>query len=149
MRAFADEVYGIPNQNVIGSSLINRYDDSTRTVQRSSKNDLGILDSFIALLKYDKDSLYPDGYPTTPSARQPVIVNPFNDYEGKAVGAERYLGKKPIMTVGNSSTCLIIQIAMRNTARKLYSSTMIRGVRTKMAEFLERLVSIHTIMTAP
>ena len=29
-------------------------------------------------------------------------VSPDNNYEGKVVGIERYIGKKPIMTVGNS-----------------------------------------------
>ncbi|NEO65901.1 MAG: haloacid dehalogenase-like hydrolase, partial [Moorea sp. SIO4G2] len=35
--------------------------------------------------------------------RKPELVKPINDEAGKPVGIERYIGKKPIMAVGNSS----------------------------------------------
>ncbi|NEO97237.1 MAG: haloacid dehalogenase-like hydrolase [Symploca sp. SIO2E9] len=35
--------------------------------------------------------------------RKPILVQPINDGPGKPVGIERYIGKKPIMAVGNST----------------------------------------------
>ncbi|MEM7063800.1 MAG: hypothetical protein AAF572_11620 [Cyanobacteria bacterium P01_B01_bin.77] len=99
VRAFSEEVYGIPRQNVMGSALINVYDPVTKQVLHSggTGGELEPPDQDYAELDYADG-----GYPTPPQELQSVILNPFNDKEGKPVGLERYLGKKPIMAVGNS-----------------------------------------------
>ncbi|MBO1347732.1 MAG: haloacid dehalogenase-like hydrolase [Hormoscilla sp. GUM202] len=71
MRSFAEEYYGIPPQNIIGSALTTKFDDEN----------------------HDPPVL----------VRDKVLVQPVNDEGGKPVGIERYVGKKPIMAVGNSN----------------------------------------------
>ena len=109
VRAFSEEEYGIPRQNVIGSVTINHYERDTREVIRSSGTPVVELPLAIhSDLEEPEPELEPEpdytegGYPTPSDLLKPFIVNPFNDKEGKAIGIERYLGKKPIMAVGNS-----------------------------------------------
>ncbi len=70
IRSFAEEAYGIPPQNVIGSAILSKFE-----IQ--------------------------DGNPVL--VRVPLPVWPINDKAGKPVGLERYLGKRPIVAVGNST----------------------------------------------
>ena len=109
VRSFSEDSYGIPRQNVIGSALVDRYDRVNRQVIHSGGTTPPIisLSSSDKTLKDDEDSYEnwdyeQGGYPTPPPSTESTIVNPFNDKEGKAIGIERYLGKKPIMAVGNS-----------------------------------------------
>jgi len=66
IRAFAEEVYGIPPEQVIGSSLETEWDPTQRAVVRTPK--LGFID----------------------------------DKAGKPVAIQRVIGRRPVMTVGNS-----------------------------------------------
>ncbi|MEM8612570.1 MAG: hypothetical protein AAGF93_11165 [Cyanobacteria bacterium P01_H01_bin.105] len=100
VRAFSEESYGIPRQNVMGSALINVYDPIEKQVLHSGGNS-GDEPEHLSQGYTDLDYAN-GGYPTPPQELQSVILNPFNDKEGKPVGLERYLGKKPIMAVGNS-----------------------------------------------
>ncbi len=70
IRSFAEEAYGIPPQNVIGSAILSKFE-----IQ--------------------------EGNPVL--VRVPLPVLPINNNAGKPVGLERYLGKRPIMAVGNST----------------------------------------------
>lgn len=69
MRIFAEEVYKITPENVIGSSIVKKYEIVSNHSQ------------FI---------------------RQPQLIEPMNDQAGKPVNIERFIGKKPIIAVGNS-----------------------------------------------
>ncbi|NEP51620.1 MAG: haloacid dehalogenase-like hydrolase, partial [Moorea sp. SIO3C2] len=71
IRSFAEDAYGIPPENVIGSTVQTEY-----------------------IAQGDGSYLL---------VRKPELVQPINDGLGKPVGIERYIGKKPIMAVGNSS----------------------------------------------
>lgn len=70
IRAFAEEYYGIPPQNIIGSALTTTF--------------------------------YAESNPPV-LLRASDLVEPINDEAGKPVGIERYIGKRPIMAVGNSN----------------------------------------------
>ncbi|WP_287255149.1 HAD family hydrolase [Moorena sp. SIO4E2] len=72
IRSFAEDAYGIPPENIIGSTTQTEYIDPEE-------------DGTYVLLKKRE------------------LVQPFNDKAGKPVGIDRYIGKKPIMAVGNSS----------------------------------------------
>ncbi|NEP47505.1 MAG: haloacid dehalogenase-like hydrolase [Moorea sp. SIO3C2] len=70
IRSFAEDTYGIPPENIIGSSIQTEFitkDDGSHVL-----------------------------------VRKPELVQPINSKGGKVVGIERYIGKKPIMTIGNS-----------------------------------------------
>jgi hypothetical protein len=69
VRAYAQRVYGVPSQNVIGSSLVAKYE-----------------------LK--------DGVPEL--VRLPKLFFD-NNYGGKAVGIDTFIGKRPIAAFGNST----------------------------------------------
>ncbi|NEQ09603.1 MAG: haloacid dehalogenase-like hydrolase [Moorea sp. SIO4E2] len=71
IRSFAEDAYGIPPENVIGTTVQTEY-----------------------IAQGDGSYLL---------VRKPELVQPINDGPGKPVGIERYIGKKPIMAVGNSS----------------------------------------------
>ncbi len=69
MRAYAQRVYGIPTQNVIGSSLVAKYE------RKNGKPEL---------------------------IREPKLF--FDDnYGGKAVGIDTFIGKRPFAAFGNST----------------------------------------------
>jgi hypothetical protein len=68
MRAFADEVYGIPPQNVVGSS---------------GKSSYAVVDGVPTILK------------------DPGIAF-IDDNEGKPLGIDSHIGKRPIFVAGNS-----------------------------------------------
>jgi hypothetical protein len=70
IRSFAEQAYGIPPQNVIGSAFQTQF---TR-------------------LEGGRPALI----------RLPIPAWPFTNYEGKAEGIAHFLGKKPIMVVGNA-----------------------------------------------
>jgi len=69
IRTFAEDVYGIPCEQVIGTSLLAKFE------MRDGKSTL---------------------------VRLPEFVKPINDKAGKPVGLERYIGRRPIIAVGNS-----------------------------------------------
>ncbi|MDJ0728971.1 MAG: HAD family hydrolase [Crocosphaera sp.] len=73
VRSFSDEAYGIPTEEVIGTAIKTHYDETGNTVVRGPDDD----DEF-GLAHYD-------------------------DQEGKPVGIELFIGKKPLIAVGNSS----------------------------------------------
>lgn len=70
IRSFAEEAYGIPPENVIGSAILSKF-------------------------------VIQEGNPVL--VRLPIPVLPVNNQAGKPVGIERYIGKRPIMAVGNST----------------------------------------------
>lgn len=67
IRGFAEEYYGIPPQNIVGSTPITTYQSDPPVLVRTKE-----------------------------------LVQPPNDEDGKPVGIERYIGKRPILAVGNS-----------------------------------------------
>jgi phosphoserine phosphatase len=67
MRVVATEIYGIPSQNIIGTSL------KDKTVEKDGK---------LSVIRTDKLDL-------------------LNDKEGKPVGINRQIGKRPIFAAGN------------------------------------------------
>ncbi|MEM9542337.1 MAG: HAD family hydrolase [Cyanobacteria bacterium P01_E01_bin.42] len=67
IRGFAEEYYGIPPQNIVGSTLTTTYQSNPSVLVRADES-----------------------------------VPPPNDQDGKPVGIERYIGKRPILAVGNS-----------------------------------------------
>ncbi len=69
MRVFAEEVYGIPPEQVVGSSVVAKF-------QRAE-------DGTISLIKEAK-------------------VEFVDDKEGKPVGINRFIGRRPILAFGNS-----------------------------------------------
>ena len=69
MRAYSEQVYNIPCENVIGTSAMFEY-----VVQ----------DGRSSLIRIEK------------------FVEPFNDYDGKAINIQLHIGKRPIIAVGNS-----------------------------------------------
>ncbi|WP_194768813.1 HAD family hydrolase [Tamlana sp. I1] len=68
MRPWTEEVYGIPSENVIGSSIKTKYS-------------------------------YNDGKPTITRLAEIDLID---DKEGKPVGINRYIGRKPVIAIGNS-----------------------------------------------
>ncbi|WP_066224145.1 HAD family hydrolase [Formosa haliotis] len=68
MRPWAEEVYGIPSENVIGSSIKTKYS-------------------------------YNDGKPTITRLAEIDLID---DKDGKPVGINRYIGRKPVVAIGNS-----------------------------------------------
>ncbi len=68
MRPWAEEVYGIPKDQIVGSSVQTEYDynDGKPVIKRLAKIDL------------------------------------IDDKEGKPVGIQRYIGRKPVFAAGNS-----------------------------------------------
>lgn len=73
VRSFSDQAYGIPSEEVIGSAIKTFYDES-------NTND-GIGGSIV---------------------RQLGLAH-YDDQEGKPVGIELFIGKRPLIAVGNSS----------------------------------------------
>ncbi|MDY7018864.1 MAG: HAD family hydrolase [Chloroflexota bacterium] len=69
MRAYSEQVYNVPRENVIGTSATFEY-----VVQ----------DGRSSLIRIEK------------------FVEPFNDYDGKAINIQLHIGKRPIIAVGNS-----------------------------------------------
>jgi phosphoserine phosphatase len=68
VRAFSEKVYGIPPEQVIGSSIVTKYQvrNGTPELVREAKLDF------------------------------------MNDYEGKPVGINKFIGRRPIAAFGNS-----------------------------------------------
>lgn len=73
VRSFSDEAYGIPSEEVIGSAIKTKYEESNTT----------------------------DG-PGGSLVRQLGLAH-YDDQEGKPVGIELFIGKRPLIAVGNSS----------------------------------------------
>jgi phosphoserine phosphatase len=73
VRSFSDEAYGIPSEEVIGSAIKTRYVESDTTDGLG-----GSLVRQLGLAHYD-------------------------DQQGKPVGIELFIGKRPLIAVGNSS----------------------------------------------
>ncbi len=73
VRSFSDEAYGIPSEEVIGSAIKTAYVESNTTDGAG-----GSLVRQLGLAHYD-------------------------DQEGKPVGIELFIGKRPLIAVGNSS----------------------------------------------
>jgi phosphoserine phosphatase len=73
VRSFSDEAYGIPSEEVIGSAMKTKYDELNTTDGSG-----GSLVRQLGLAHYD-------------------------DQEGKPVGIELFIGKRPLIAVGNSS----------------------------------------------
>lgn len=69
MRLVSAETYNIPPENVIGSSILKKY------------------------------QLTPEGFQLI---REAKVVEPINDRGGKPVNIDRFIGKKPLIAVGNS-----------------------------------------------
>ncbi|MGK7955208.1 MAG: HAD family hydrolase [Crocosphaera sp.] len=78
VRSFSDEAYGIPPEEVIGTAVITEFDPASGNVLRKSNLLAGFIDdNHEGLAQY-------------------------NDQEGKPVGIENHIGKRPIIAVGNS-----------------------------------------------
>ncbi|MGD1805899.1 HAD family hydrolase [Dapis sp. BLCC M126] len=78
VRSFSDEAYGIPPEQVIGTAVQTEFDQHFGgDVERKRNFLVGIL------------------YPKT--------LAQYNDQEGKPVGIQNHIGKRPIIAVGNSS----------------------------------------------
>ncbi|MDJ0511589.1 MAG: haloacid dehalogenase-like hydrolase [Crocosphaera sp.] len=77
VRSFSYEAYGIPPEEVIGTAVITEFDAASGNVLRKSD----FLDGF----------------------ENPDDLAQYNDQEGKPVGIENHIGKRPIIAVGNSS----------------------------------------------
>ncbi|MDJ0556688.1 MAG: haloacid dehalogenase-like hydrolase [Microcoleaceae cyanobacterium MO_207.B10] len=73
VRSFSDDAYGIPTEEVIGSAITTRYDESNIT----------------------------DG-PGGSLVRKSWLAH-YDDQQGKPVGIELFIGKRPLIAVGNSS----------------------------------------------
>lgn len=68
MRAWAEDVYGIPKNQIIGSSIKSKYD-------------------------------YGAGHPVIIKLAAPDFID---DHEGKPVGIQKFIGRKPVIACGNS-----------------------------------------------
>ncbi|MEO0836044.1 MAG: HAD family hydrolase [Cyanobacteria bacterium J06642_3] len=82
VRSFAQQAYGIPPENVIGSSIVTEYDPSQGSggdVVRTKVAETNAKD------QADKG------------------LGQYNDKEGKPVGIQRQIGKRPILACGNST----------------------------------------------
>lgn len=79
VRSFAENAYGIPPENVIGSSIVTEYNEDAKAVFRTK-----VLE-------------------TDPRGQVDKGLGQYNDQEGKPVGIQRQIGKRPILAVGNSS----------------------------------------------
>lgn len=75
VRSFAEDAYGIPPQNIVGSSFVTTFQ----------------------ITESGEPVLYQIPLPVWPIANYGG-----KPYGGKPEGIEHYIGKKPIMTVGNS-----------------------------------------------
>ncbi|MBD2297590.1 haloacid dehalogenase-like hydrolase [Nostoc sp. FACHB-87] len=73
VRSFSDEAYGIPSEEVIGSAIKTTYDESNKIDGQG-----GSLVRKLSLAHY-------------------------GDQQGKPVGIELFIGKRPLIAVGNSS----------------------------------------------
>ncbi|NEO77592.1 haloacid dehalogenase-like hydrolase [Moorena sp. SIO4G3] len=73
VRSFSDQAYGIPSEEVIGSAIKTVYDESNTT----------------------------DGSGGS-LVRKSELAH-YNDKKGKPVGIELFIGKRPLIAVGNSS----------------------------------------------
>lgn len=82
VRSFAEDAYGIPPENVIGSSIVTEYDPA-----QGSGGD--VVRTKVA--------------ETDASDQADKGLGQYNDKEGKPVGIQRQIGKRPIMAVGNST----------------------------------------------
>ena len=76
VRSFSDEAYGIPPEEVIGTAVKTEFDPASGNVIRT----LDFLEGF----------------------ENPDDLAQYNDQEGKPVGIENHIGKRPIIAVGNS-----------------------------------------------
>jgi hypothetical protein len=86
VRAWSEEVYGIPKDQIVGSSI---------------------------KLKFD----YNDGNPVV---RRLAEMDFIDDKEGKPVGIQRYIGRKPVIAAGNSDGDLqMLQWAASNPYKSL------------------------------
>ncbi|NEO57655.1 MAG: haloacid dehalogenase-like hydrolase [Okeania sp. SIO3B5] len=78
VRSFSDEAYGIPPEQVIGTAVKTEFDQQFGgDVERKRNFLLGML--------------------------LPKTLAQYNDQEGKPVGIQNHIGKRPIIAVGNSS----------------------------------------------
>lgn len=86
MRAWAESVYGIPKDQIVGSSIKAKYD-------------------------------YNNGNPVI---RKIPELDFIDDKEGKPVGIEKYIGRKPVIACGNSDGDLqMLQWSASNKLRNL------------------------------
>ncbi|NEP36663.1 HAD family hydrolase [Moorena sp. SIO3B2] len=94
IRSFAEDAYGIPPENIIGSTTQTQYccTEDHGTYSCPEYED----DGTYSCPEYENDETYV-------LVKKRELVKPFNDGPGKVVGIDRYIGKKPIMAVGNSS----------------------------------------------
>ncbi|NEN92553.1 MAG: haloacid dehalogenase-like hydrolase, partial [Okeania sp. SIO3H1] len=78
VRSFSDEAYGIPPEQVIGTAVKTSFDlEFGGNITRDT--------AFLAGMKNHED------------------LAQYNDQEGKPVGIQNHIGKRPIIAVGNSS----------------------------------------------
>jgi len=82
VRSFAEGAYGIPPENVIGSSIVTSYDKTQGSGGDVVRSDI---------TENDGDGQVDKG------------LGQYNDKEGKPVGIQRQIGKRPIIACGNSS----------------------------------------------
>lgn len=82
VRSFAEDAYGIPPENVIGSSIVTEYDPA-----QGSGGDV-VRTKIIESLPWHKAD---------------KGLGQYNDKEGKPVGIQRQIGKRPIIACGNST----------------------------------------------
>lgn len=86
MRAWAENVYGIPKDQIIGSSIKAKYD-------------------------------YAAGHPVIIKLAELDFID---DHEGKPVGIQKFIGRKPVIACGNSDGDLqMLQWAASNKYRNL------------------------------
>ncbi|AOW99730.1 hypothetical protein BJP34_09920 [Moorena producens PAL-8-15-08-1] len=80
VRSFSDDVYGIPPEQVIGTAVKTSFDkEFGGNVKRDT--------DFLQGIKQEKHE----------------DLAHYNDQEGKPVGIQNHIGKRPIIAVGNSS----------------------------------------------
>ncbi len=82
VRSFSQGAYDIPPENVIGSSVVTEYDKTQ-----------GSGGSVVRTKVAETDA----------SDQADKGLGQYNDKEGKPVGIQRQIGKRPIMAVGNST----------------------------------------------
>ncbi|MEM1168014.1 MAG: HAD family hydrolase [Cyanobacteria bacterium P01_H01_bin.35] len=88
VRSFSDQAYGIPPEQVIGTAVQTSFDGA---FGGNVKRDTDFLAGMLLENKYSLEGL------------DNQELAQYNDREGKPVGIQNHIGKRPIIAVGNSS----------------------------------------------
>jgi phosphoserine phosphatase len=99
VRAISDDFYGIPKDQVVGTSFKYKFDDATNSIQREA------------------------------------ALDHFNDKEGKPVGIQLHIGKRPVFACGNEGGAGDLAMLKYSQGNKYPSFQLIVNHNDSIREF--------------